>query len=636
MRRCFVFLVALVMGHGANADATVPADARADPTAPGQLLLRANPDLLRGLRIELLGGARAHGAAGDGTQQFAATPSAPLAVALRDGGPTGIGDTPIALPGLLLRRADGAVSPTLSLLSEDGGVRRWRLVDDAGAVWLRITQAMRSPDGSAALSLLTADMRVGPALAAWVGDADAERLPFANAELRLPLRLLDASKTVAAAKSCAAPNWHGTPGFVTDVSLVNIDDIDIMRCRNTTTPGACDGPGGGAGELVIVPSVTLKNSSAPNANEVPWFTKFSGNFPPYGNDQHPFLVWNLYRFDADGGIAQIARSGLKHAFATANEACAEPCNNLHILGRGCEDLYNSSSNDANTYLSPRREVIPSRGIWGRCGSVFDDGLNALGVGTPGCDAVQDPPPANDGYRERMVVREADIDPNLHPGAVWFVDSWYVVRDDIDLFNTMGSRQLIPAWTGTRWDVGGSPPAYAQGSVLDRWLERAPAEAQVQRVLVDTDEGRVLVGVRVLRRPDSKYVYDYAVFNYDLTRPITNGAEPNLQLLRNHGIAQMALSLREGAVAESHAYRDGDVDAGNDWPGTVSAGSVAWEAPGAAAYLEWGSLVTLRVVSDAAPGKGVLQLALAEAGVPAFVVASVLAPDASQLFRDGFD
>lgn len=635
MRRSFVFLVALVVGQGVPwvAHASPPAaDARATPEAPGVLVLRANPDLLQSLRLELAGGVLA----GE-TRRFVAVPSAPLGVALRDGGPTGIDNVAIGLAELSLRRADGATSPTLSLVSDDGGVRRWRLVDADGAIWLRITQGMRSPDGSTALSLLTSDMRVGPALAAWSGDTTADGLPFANAELRLPLRLLDASKVVDASKSCAAPNWPGTPGFVTDVALTNIDDIDLMRCRNLGTPGQpCDGPGGAPGELVVVPSVTLKNSSAANATEVPWYTKFTGYFPPYGNDQHPFLVWNLYRLEADGRIAQIARSGLKHAFATANDFCVEPCSNQHILGRGCEDLYNSFSNDANTFLSPRREVIPSRGIWARCGSVFDDGLDALGIGTPGCDAVQDPPPTNDGYRERMVVAEDAMAPGLHPGATWLIDSWYVVRDDADLFNTMGSRQMVPVWSGTRWDVSGSPPAYTQGSVLDRWLERAPPGTETRRTLVETDEGRVLVAVRVSQREDLRYVYDYAIFNYDLTRPITNGAEPNLQLLRNHGIAQMTLSLRDGALADEHVFGDGDADAGNDWPGTVSVDALAWEAPDAAAYLEWGSLVTLRVVSASRPGRGTLQLALAEAGVPMFLSASVLAPDAAQLFRDSFD
>ncbi|MBB5208497.1 hypothetical protein [Chiayiivirga flava] len=608
------------------------ADAVADASTHGTLVLRPNADVLRGLGIELAGGL----VQGD-TRRFGIAPRAPLTVELRDGGPTAVGDTPIALPALVLRRADGVRSPPLSLRSADGGVRRWRVVDDAGAVWLRITQAMRSPDGASALSLLTSDMRVGPALAAWAGDVAAAGLPFANAELHLPLRLRAADKSEAAGKSCTVPNWPGTPGFVTDVILTNIDDIDVMRCRNLSDADEpCDGPGGAPGELVVVPSVTLRNSSAANASEVPWYTKFTGNFPPYDNDQHPFLVWNLYRLDAEGRIDQIARSGLKHAFATANDACVEPCNNQHILGRGCEDLYNSFSNDANAFLSPRREVIPSRGIWGRCGSVFDDGLDALGVGTPGCDSAQDAAPANDGYRERMVVRESDLDPALHAGAEYLVDSWYVVRDDIDLFNTMGSRALVPVWFGTRWDLSGSPPAYTQGSVLDRWLERAPAGVVRQRRLIETAEGRVLVAVRVHRNAEARYVYDYAIMNYDLTRPITSGAEPDLQVLRNHGLAQITLALLHGATVDVHDYRDGDASAANDWPGTVGADAVAWEAPDAQAYLEWGSLVTLRLESAAAPGPGLLQLAMAEAGMPAFQTASVLVPDASQLFRDGFD
>jgi hypothetical protein len=63
-------------------------------------------------------------------------------------------------------------------------------------------------------------------------------------------------------------------------------------------------------------------------NAVPWYSKFSGSFPPYNNDQHPFLVWNMYRV-ANGAIQQIGASGMKHAFLTINSNCLQPGERPH-------------------------------------------------------------------------------------------------------------------------------------------------------------------------------------------------------------------------------------------------------------------------------------------------------------------
>lgn len=639
MQTIFQHGIAVIFAAVAGLLATMPASAatplsaiaEADVTTRGELVLRPNPDALRRWGVTLRGGL----VLGE-SQHFTVAPRATLDVYLGDGGPTRVDDSPIALPGLTLQHADGAVSPPLSLVSDAGSVQHWRLVDADGDVWLRITQAMRSPDGRRELRLLTADLRTGPAFAKWLG-TEADGQLFANAELRLPLRLRDVGDATKQAKSCAVPNWPGTPGFITDVILTGIPAIDVMRCRSMAAPAsACDGPGGAEGEVVIVPSATLRNSSAANASEVPWYTKFTGLFPPYGNDQHPFLVWNMYRFDNDGRIEQIARSGLKHAFATANDFCAEPCPNAHILGRGCEDLYNSFSNDSNFFLSPRREVIPSRGVWGRCGSVYDDGLDASGAGTPGCDGTQDAPPTNDFYRERMVARETDIEAASNPGATYAIDSWYVVRDDQNLFNTMGYRQMSPIWFAGRWDVSAGQGPFVAGSVLERWLDLAPAGALTERYDIETAEGRVVVATRIERLPDARYRYDYAVFNYDLTRPITSGAEPDLRVERNFGLSAATLSLLHDAVVDSHEFRDGDDAAGNDWSAVTTPTAVTWTAPGDTAYLEWGELVSLRVVSPHGPGRGDLRLAMAEPGAPASYVASVLVPDDALLFRDGFD
>jgi hypothetical protein len=601
------------------------------PTAEGSLSIRPNPDMLARLGLRFEGQPR-------GRDQFrsALRVVEPLVVELGDGAPTRVASGKVAATGLRLRSRSGHRSPAVWLVPR--GQLDWNLVDAKGGIWFSIEHGMRSPDiARDGLRLVTADLRVGPALAAWRRLAVRDEL-IGNVGLRLPLAVDAASPATkgAVAKSCAAPNWPGTPGYVTDVSLVDINRVDVLRCRRLGGGGTCDGPGGDEGEVVYVPSATLRNRLEADAADVPWYTKFSGNLPPYGNDQHPYLVWSFYRLDAEGRIEQLARSGLKHAFATANELCNDATcpTNGNILGRACQDLYNAGSNDAAFLLAPRTELIPATGVWGRCGSVFDDVINA--DNSPGCDGIQDPGVAFDGYTFRMVLRETTIDPALNSGASYYVDAWYVVRDDVDIFNTMGHRSLQPNYASGAWRVGALGP-FQTGAVIERWLEAAGATESTSLGEASVAEGRVRVAARVLRLPDGRYRYDYAVMNFDFSRVATDPgtSEPNLRILSNRGFSAIEVALPDGAGVDATEFRDGDPNAANDWAGGAVPDAWRWTAPPGVTF-DWGSLVFLRIVSPNPPGSGELLLAIADAGSPATLPVSALVPDGSRLFVDGFE
>lgn len=610
--------------------------------APGDLTIAPLHDAWSSLAVRL------PVAKGKDAARFTIEPRKPVTVVLGDGAPTRALGGALDVPALQLRRADGKVSPPLSLHAT-GDALAFELRDGDGRAWLHVGHAMRSPDPADGLRIVTADLRGGPALSAWSG-RDADGMLLGNVALRLPLP----ATAAAHAKSCAVPNWSTEPGFETDVILTDIDRVDVLRCRVLgQTEGAgcfgslahvCDGPGGEEGEVVIVPSATLSNSDTDTTADVPWHTKFSGVFQPWNNDQHPYLVWNLYRIDADGTLVQVARSGLKHAFATANTGCndATCVRNGHILGRACADLYNAGSNDTWNALSPRNEVIASTGQWGRCGSVWDDRINQSGVPPEewavGCDGVQDAAPVNDCYRYRLVARETDIDPALHAGARWYVDAWYVVRDDVDIFSTMGWRELHPAWRDdldpARWDVG-DPGPFVRGHVVDAWLARTPPSQWSARGLLEAANGHVLVGTRV-RRVDGGYRYDYAMMNLDLTHAQTDGAEPDLRVVWQAGIDRFAVSPRDGATASARDFRDGDADAGNDWSAAVEGDDVAWLAPDAAAQLAWGSLAGFTLVSPHPPGPGHVRVSVPGIDAAALADIEALVPDGRQVLRDGFE
>ena len=309
----------------------------------GELTITPNHDLLASLGITLEGGER-------GRVRFALGEGEAVLVELGDGAPTALRGGSLPVRGLRFVRKDGARSPVLSLRATPGGGVGVEFVDAGAAVWARVGDAMRSPDPEDGLRLISADLRVGPALATWTG-TDSAGLLLGGATLQVPLTMA-LGAPAASAKSCSAPNWaEPGNGWHVDVQLTGINSVGVPRCRmsgeidtdcRSGLAYTCDGPGADNGEVVFLPSAMLRNSDALDAAEVPWFAKFappSTSVFPSGIDQHPFLVWNLYRMDPDGALTQIGRSSLKHAFATQNTGCVDStCNTRHnILGRGCSD-----------------------------------------------------------------------------------------------------------------------------------------------------------------------------------------------------------------------------------------------------------------------------------------------------------
>ncbi|MDW8479492.1 MAG: hypothetical protein RML12_06195 [Xanthomonadales bacterium] len=98
--------------------------------------------------------------------------------------------------------------------------------------------------------------------------------------------------------------------------------------------------------MVFAPGAALRNGDDERTADVPWVRKFTvspWNYPYPGNDQHPYLVWNLYRI-RDGRLEQIGASGVKHAFYTINWYCAPGACGAgggQILGRACYDIYSA-------------------------------------------------------------------------------------------------------------------------------------------------------------------------------------------------------------------------------------------------------------------------------------------------------
>lgn len=516
------------------------------------------------------------------------------------------------------------------LVPSDSDLLRLEFVDADDKSWFYLDRMMYELlDNDRVLSVGTMDMRISRAFAERIGHPEVVDWPIADLAMTTDVQ----TQGPGAMPLASNPHWHGDTApnggrYEVDLFMQSFSMV-YSRCQTCTGNE-------GSGKVVFTPSSTLKNnvnagflattiggqgdagiSNALWAASVPWYQKFSGNYAPHGNDQHPYLIWNMYRINAEGVIEQIGRSGVKHAWLTTNGNCLDPADHdSHILGRGCTDTYSSGNNDTNSDLGPRSEIVPATGMWGRCGSIYD----------PGCVGSQTANP-NTSWDQRMIVGETQISSTKNPGAGYLYESWYIARDDINPYNSMATLTGNPNWTGSTWAPGGS--GFKLGPAIDRWVDPNSPPANAKNTALTTTEGNAKVAVKVRDLGNGNWRYDYAVFNTDFARALTQGNTPNLRVLSNKGFDRFSIPVPTDATITDVWFSDGDLDAANDWQATVSDGQVSWNAP-IGNTLDWGTLYSFSITANRPPVTSISELHVAEAGTPASFVVESLAPDAAAL------
>lgn len=471
-------------------------------------------------------------------------------------------------------------------------------------------------DEGAALELRHANLSMSANMAELIGQPTLAGQVIGVAHLRAPVVSAGSLEPVRGSQ-CSSPNWPTDPGFEADVALIALNAsgsyaaVHFLRCQD------CNGVNGGP--VVIAPNAKLRNVGTA---DVPWWEQFTPPQPPYGNDQHPFLVWNLYRLDGDGRFEQIGASGVKHAFFTVNSGPDCPCAGGNVLWSLCEDTYSAGNNDVGSYLAPRDEIDPSKGLWGRCNSLFD----------PDCDATQEGR-TSDPFDNRLRVMESDLDPAANPGARYFVDAWYVIRDDVDVFNTMGWREVTPTWNGDTWEfpVAGD---FNEGPALDAWVNPAALGTGEDSALLETDDGKARVSAVVTDLLNGTWRYDYVVMNHDFMRAEFAGTEPDLELLSSAGFNAVEVPLAAAAFVSETGFALADRTRGQDWATTIHPQTVRWENIGDTP-LNWGTAFRFSLVADRPPGPVTFRLYPDAADAPMGV--TMLGPELPELlFDDGFE
>jgi hypothetical protein len=482
------------------------------------------------------------------------------------------------------------------------------LVSGNGEVLFYADNAMAEhAEGGAGISISTMDVRISPRLAARLKRPDIAGWQVANMRLRPGA---PSSERLEGKEVCPeSQRWPGMPvpghpGAVYQADIFMLGTlVQVTGCRN------CQGPEG-SGMIKISPTTILRNNvndgsgastvpGDPNgistvrfAADIPWRSKFSKPCPPYGNDQHPFLVWNLYRWDIDGRLIQVARSGLKHGHVAANSACEANPGSNHVLGRGCEDVYGVSDNDAPDTLGPRSEVIPFKGLWGRCGSIYD----------PKCTGKPWDFGGYDDFAYRLVVPESEFNTKLHPGARYFFEAWYVVRDDVNPYNSMVQGEISLSWNADYklWMTKAlAPPAI--GSAVDRWVDPQNPKREELTSEAVTQHGRIKLAVRTSALEGGRYRYDYALMNVDFAAAALSGTVPNLRVVSSHGLSAIAIPIASNAKPQLSPTAGASCQSIGPWTMSIDSGAVRWEAS-RGAELTWGSLCSFSVEASGPPAR----------------------------------
>lgn len=659
----------------------------------GEAVFRWNRDLMSDLGIEVSRAIAGGKADVYGRETLRLRDASALDFAVREGGFDGfIGGSLIVHGGF-----------DLGIGKERISLRDFRLVPRAddrfvldvvggeGKAWLYIDRMMYEVEGGdrPILAIQAMDVRVGAALAQRLGRPALEGMAVANLEMYTRIHSDNGDPAIFRAK-IGSTKWPGDPVPGTNPQQYYQADVfmhhfDVQYSRKSADATGPDG----SGKVVFTPSSTLRNnrndgtsrvsvpcvgspcpssplstpdplgtSSALYAADVVWNQKFTGNTAPYGNDQHPYLIWNLYRLDPDGRIEQVGRSGVKHAWLTTNTACDVNPYNGHILGRGCTDTYGVGNNDAIADLGPRSEIVPAKGLWGRCGSVFDSDCNGmLDSGAP-CSNMSGLANCS-SWAFRMQVDERDISAVTNPGATYWFESWYIVRDDIDIFNTMQTRAATFNWNSQGgqwiWAVGNGSAndpvsGLKLGPAIDRWLPRGTATATEHSADIESDHGQARVAVKVVPLDGGGWRYDYVVANFDFAvaeiqyRDGQSGDPNKLEVLSNAGFTRFEVETEGLVPVSANGFSDGDRVPANDWNFNQTAELLAWALSGrqpvgdVANSLDWGTMFRFSVESDAPPVPGVARLHAPQGNV---IQVDTLVPagggeEPSSMFVDGFE
>ncbi len=298
-----------------------------------------------------------------------------------------------------------------------------------------------------------------------------------------------------------------------------------------------------------------------------------------GSNEHPVIAQNFYRLK-NGRFEQIGLSWLKHGFTAVNNGICGTCDGQlgTRLGVGCSDPYGAGLNGSQGSLGARFEVNAHTGIF------------PVSPTRPGSSSI---------LNGRLLVNDADVNPALNVGALYFGEAQYVTADDAAAGNGMNNASYRQVWFNNSRDAsynnpagGGSSPTICQLPAIEAWKAIDPTVAI--RKLDIAGDGRVYLAWRSENIGAGMFHYEFAVFNLNSHRSVRG----------------LAIPFPAGKNVSNPYFHDVDYHSGEpfdntDWPVSIEEGRIGWAGdsyatnPNANA-IRWGTMYNFAFDADFGP------------------------------------
>ncbi len=307
---------------------------------------------------------------------------------------------------------------------------------------------------------------------------------------------------------------------------------------------------------------------------------------------HPLVGQNLYRIE-DGRLEQIGMGWMRHTWLPLQQSLCCTCNPAAggMLGPGCSDTNSTAADGIQGSLGPRSQV---NGFTGSFPYPFQT------AGQTG-DAVY----------KRLQAPTMDIDPGVHPGAVYVGETFTVDPTDAAAGNGQNgfswqplTRNPFPTGAAYRLQtIGATTPLQP---AIHAWQALEPAV--VLRDVQVPGEGLFVAASHAIPNGNGTWRYEYAVQNI------------------NSDLSGQRFSVDVGTATVTDvgmsfpAYHSGEPYTNAAWAASTSGGSVAWECAGFAQNqnanaLRFGTTYSFWFTADEPPTAGDVTLGLFKPGGP---------------------
>ncbi|MBM4112158.1 MAG: hypothetical protein FJ253_02115 [Phycisphaerae bacterium] len=333
---------------------------------------------------------------------------------------------------------------------------------------------------------------------------------------------------------------------------------------------------------------------------------------------HPVFGTNLLRL-RDGRLEMIGMSWMAHTMCPLQQNLCGACTphpNCSALGAGCSNTNSAGIMGQQAALGPRSQVNPATGEF------------AYPVVAP---------PAAPTIGRRLQVADADLDPELNAGALYFVEVFAISAADAGALagnNSSVRRVTVGPKVNGSWTLSTTGATTQQTTAIELWPQHAnglgvPDPLMVSALVSIPGDGRLRLAARASSVAPGTWRYDYAVLNQDSLRSVQAVSlplPPNAQV----------------SAIDSHLppHHSGEPYSTEPWESVVTPFGIEWQCDDAqrdpnANALRFGVLGTWSFESFSPPAPGPVTLTLFTPGTPSEVTATLLVPAiAGDLNGDG--